>query len=232
MEAEYEISLQELFSIVWNKIWLIILCMIIGAGIGFSVSKFIITPTYSSKVSMYVNNSKDRTEAALNINDINASQKLVATYIEILKSDTVLNKAIEEMALNYTTGQLRNMISASSVNGTEILEVKVISEDPEEAAEIANTLAKVAPAEIIRVVQAGNVELLDQAMVNHIPVGPNTKINTLIAALVGMLVSVIGVLGVELFDNRIKSADDLRKKYDLPVLGVIPDILEASKETK
>lgn len=61
-----------------------------------------IDSTYTSKVSMYVNNNKERVEPLININDINASQKLVATYIEILKSDVVLSKVINQLELSYT----------------------------------------------------------------------------------------------------------------------------------
>lgn len=232
MEAENEISLQEIIMVLWHKAWLILLCLIIGGVTAFCVSRFFIAPTYSSKISMYVNNNKNRVESDLNINDLNVSQKLVSTYIEILKSDKVLNKTIDEMALPYSAEELRGMISAASVNGTEILEVKVTTKDPQEAADIANTLSEVAPPEIIRVVKAGDVQLIDEAVPNTQPVAPNTLINTLIGMLLGLVLSVLLVLVLEMLDISVKSAEDLRKRYDIPVLGSIPDILEANKHIK
>lgn len=65
----------------------------------------------------------------------------------------VLSKVIDQLGLSYTIYALRNRIAASALNNTEILQVKVTSTDPEEAAAIANTLASLAPPEIIRVVQ-------------------------------------------------------------------------------
>lgn len=231
-EQELEISLQEIVLILWKKAWIIMLCLIIGAAAGFSVSRFIIKPTYSSRVSMYVNNnSKDRADGGLNINDINASQKLVATYIEILKSEVVLNDVITQMGLNYTAGELKRMISANALNNTEILEIKVTSQSPEEAAAIANKIAEIAPPQIIRVVQAGGVQLIDKAQVNLNPVAPNTKRNIAIGAAIGMILAMGVILLLALLDNRIKSEEELSKRYNLPVLGTIPDILDAIEQT-
>ena len=229
MEKEMEISLLEIVTILWHKVWIIILCILIGGAVGFGISRYMIEPTYTSKISLYVNNNKDRLESQLNINDINASQKLVATYIEILKSDVVLSKVIDEMELPYTNQELRERIEASALNNTEILEVKVTTTDPDEAAAIANTLAELAPSEIIRVVQAGDVQLIDVAIPNTDPVAPNTGLNTIIGALLGAVIACLGVLITAMLDTRVKSEEDLQKQFDLPVLGVIPDILEAIK---
>lgn len=229
MEKEMEISLVEIITILWRKAWLIVLCMVLGGALGFGVSYYAIEPTYTSRISMYVNNNTDRLDSQLNINDINASQKLVATYIEILKSDVVLDKVIAEMGLPYSSDALRGMITANALNSTEILQVKVTSTDPEEAAAIANTLAKLAPPEIIRVVQAGGVQLIDEAVVNTRPVAPNIQLNSIIGVLLGAVISALGVLVAAMLDTRVKSEEDLQKQYEIPVLGVIPDILEAMK---
>lgn len=229
MEKETEISLLEIIAILWQKAWVIVLCILLGGTLGFGISRYMIHPTYTSRISMYVNNNTDRTESQLNINDINASQKLVTTYIEILKSDVVLSKVISQMDLPYTNKELKNMISANALNNTEILEVKVTSKDPEEAAAIANALAELAPPEIIRVVQAGGVQLIDKAVPQMEPVAPNIKLNSVIGALLGAVIATIAVLLIAMLDTRVKSEEALQKQYDLPVLGVIPDILEAMK---
>ena len=229
MEKEIEISLLEIITILWHKAWIIVLCILLGGTLGFGISRYMIDPTYTSRISMYVNNNTNRVESQLNINDINASQKLVATYIEILKSDVVLDKVISQMALTYTNQELREMIAANALNNTEILEVKVTSKDPEEAAAIANTLSELAPPEIIRVVQAGGVQLIDEAVPQMEPVAPNIKLNSVIGALLGAVIASIAVLMAAMLDTRVKSEEDLQKQYELPVLGVIPDILEAIK---
>ena len=174
----------------------------------------------------------ERENTIANLNDINASQKLVSTYIEILKSDNVLSKVITETGFTYTPEQIRKMLTASAVNGTEIFEVKITTEDANEAAVIANTIAAVAPEEIIRVVKAGSVELIDEAVPATSPSSPNVLLNTIIGLLLGGVLSVLGVLVAEMLDNRIKTEDDLKKGYDFPILGTIPDLEDAATRIK
>ena len=232
MEETNEISLQEIFMILWNKVWVIILCTLIGGVAAFGISAFVLDPTYTSRVSMYVNSNTERENTIASLNDINASQKLVSTYIEILKSDNVLSKVITETGFHYTPEQIRKMLTASAVNGTEIFEVKITTEDANEAAVIANTIAAVAPEEIIRVVKAGSVDLIDEAVPATKPSSPNVLLNTIIGLMLGGVLSVLGVLVAEMLDNRIKTEDDLKKGYDFPILGTIPDLEDAATRIK
>lgn len=232
MEETNEISLQEIFMILWNKVWVIILCTLIGGVAAFGISAFVLDPTYTSRVSMYVNSNTERENTIANLNDINASQKLVSTYIEILKSDNVLSKVITETGFTYTPEQIRKMLTASAVNGTEIFEVKITTKDANEAAVIANTIAAVAPEEIIRVVKAGSVELIDEAVPATSPSSPNVLLNTIIGLMLGGVLSVLGVLVAEMLDNRIKNEDDLKKAFDFPILGTIPDLEDAATRIK
>lgn len=232
MEETNEISLQEIFMILWNKVWVIILCTLIGGVAAFGISAFVLDPTYTSRVSMYVNSNTERENTIASLNDINASQKLVSTYIEILKSDNVLSKVITETGFNYTTEQIRKMLTASAVNGTEIFEVRITTKDANEAADIANTIAAVAPEEIIRVVKAGSVELIDEAVPATSPSSPNVLLNTIIGLMLGGVLSVLGVLVTEMLDNRIKHEDDLKKAFDFPILGTIPDLEDAATRIK
>ncbi len=224
MEETKEITLQEIFEIVWGKAWVIILMTLIGGISGYCVSYFLVEPTYTAHISMYVNNNTNKESTVANLNDINASQKLVSTYIEILKSDTVLGRVLEETELPYTIRQLREQVTASSINGTEIFEVKVTTTDPEKAATLANTIAQVAPNEIIRVVKAGSVELIDKAVPATAPTSPNIMMNTIIGVMLGGIISVLAILVVAMLDNRIKSEEELKKHYTLPVLGGIPNL--------
>lgn len=106
MEETNEITLQEIFMILWEKVWIIALAVVIGGAAAFSVSAFVLEPTYTSRISMYVNNNTNRETTVANINDINASQKLVSTYIEILKSDNVLGKVAEATGLGIHQDKL------------------------------------------------------------------------------------------------------------------------------
>lgn len=54
------------------------------------------------------------------------------------------------------------MVNVSVVSDTQLLEVLVTSTNPELACKIANSFAKVAPTEIVRITKAGGVEVVDR----------------------------------------------------------------------
>ena len=48
------IDLVEIFYLLLNHWWQIFLCLVLGAGIAFGVTKFLITPKYEATSSIYI----------------------------------------------------------------------------------------------------------------------------------------------------------------------------------
>jgi chain length determinant protein EpsF len=67
-----------------------------------------------------------------------------------------------------------------------------------------------------------NVAVIKVASEPVDPSKPNTKINMILAILVGMLLSVAAALGVEFVDRRIRSAKDIELFLGIPNLGSVP----------
>ena len=93
--TEYEINLKEIFHML-QKRWALITGVTVAALIiSVIVSFFILTPIYEASTTMIVS-YKQNQESVMTYNDLQTSQKLVATYTEIVKServsDTVINK--------------------------------------------------------------------------------------------------------------------------------------------
>ena len=96
------------------------------------VSLFMLPRKYTSSVSLYVNNlTSVSLTGDVNINDINASQKLVDTYIVILQDDDVLQQVADQLSTPMTVGELSGVISMQSVNQTEVLQISAETVSPE-----------------------------------------------------------------------------------------------------
>ena len=61
-------------------------------------------------------------------------------------------------------------------------------------------------------------------MVSSSPISPNVNKTTLIALAIGVLGTYAVFVIVRVLDNKVKSADDIVRMLDIPVLGVIPDL--------
>ena len=100
MSAEYyTIDLLHIVKRVWHYIWAVALASLLAAVIGFCCASFLIAPTYSSSVMLYVNNtslSLGGADFTISSSQISAAQSLVDTYSVILKSRTTLELVKEK----------------------------------------------------------------------------------------------------------------------------------------
>jgi capsular exopolysaccharide synthesis family protein len=72
--------------------------------------------------------------------------------------------------------------------------------------------------------QGTNIQIIDKAEVPGSPVLPNTRRDLLVAALGGFLLALGIAFGVEYFDSRIKSPEEIKTHLGLPFLGLVPSV--------
>lgn len=223
VDDDYDtIDLLEVLEVVRQHILIIVLVTVIAAAVGFGFSRFVMVPQYEASALMIVNTRQDTT-ANVTSDQINSATKLVSTYSIIIKSDTVLQQVISNLGLTLTYDQLKERVTVSAVDDTQVMQITVRSDNPEWARQVCEQITTISPNVILESVEAGSVKLISQAAVTPEPVSPNVMRNTAIAALLGLVASIGIVVLRELLDNKIKSEDDVRKYLDLPVVGVIPD---------
>ena len=87
-----------------------------------------------------------------------------------------------------------------------------------------NTIAKIAPDEIVKIVNAGGANVVDWAKVPTRPSAPNKKKNIIIGAVAGFVVSFSLFFIYELFDTTITNSRDIEREFDIPVLGTVPKL--------
>jgi len=223
MEQTLEIDIKEIFAALLRKIWMVILAAVIGVVLFYGYTAYFVTPMYRASVSIYVNNTNAQSQSGITSSDLATSQKLVNTYVNILKSDRVLDKVIKAADLDLSASEVRKMLEASAMNGTEMFQVDVSNPDPEVAAEIANAITTVAPAEIAEIVVGSSTKIVDHAKIPEKPYAPNRMRNAVIGGVVGVLLAAVVTVLQVMLDVRIKDEHDLRSISQAPVLGVIPN---------
>lgn len=216
------IDLLEVLDIVRRRILVILLTTIVTAAVGFVVSAFVLVPQYEASALMIVNTRQDAT-ANVTSDQINSATKLVSTYSIIIKSDTVLQQVIDNLGLTLTYSELKERVTVTAVDDTQVMQITVRSDNIEWARQVCEQITKISPNVILESVEAGSVKLISQAAANPDPVSPNVMRNTAVAGLLGLVLSMGVVILREMLDNKIKSEEDIRKYLDLPVIGVIPD---------
>ena len=225
----YPHNLAKLFL---KKIWIILLCVIIGGGALYSYTYFFVQKQYSTSVTLYVNNSTlANNSETITSNDLSVAQSLVDAYTVIISSNTVMQKVIDEADENLTIAELSNMIRLEAQSGTSLFKVYVTNTNPIEATNIANTIANVVTDQMPKIIEGSSVQIVDEARVPEYSVSPNYKVNAMVGMLIGLFVSVSIIFIRAIINNHVVTTENITD-WGYPVLGNIPDFNDSSLKKK
>lgn len=221
-------DIRKIIAMLLRKWPFIVITAFIFTVVFYVYSSVYITPIYSAQATMIVNKSQYQAseQNQMSYSDILLTQKLVKSYILIMKSDTNIELVKKEIGTELTVGQLKSYVKISGVGETEVLKINVENKDPVLAQSIANALVKVSPATIIRVIKAGSAEVIDTAKVPAKPVKPVVWQYAAIGTMLGLMLSVALIFLRDFFDNTFKTEDDVRNVLDLPVITSLPEIMK------
>jgi capsular polysaccharide biosynthesis protein len=215
-ETSDEISILELFQLLFRYIWLIIVLTLVGGVIAFSVSTFILEPTYVASSTVYIRPRVN--DGQISTGELAANARLANTYAEIARSNAVLRN-ITVSGFNVT--QLRNSISISAVRDTEIMRFSSTTTSPTSSATIVNQVVNAFISEVYEIIEIENLYVIDQAEPNYNKVGPNVLLNTLIGLVLGGMVSIGIIFLITMIDNTLSSREQVEALLEVPVLGEI-----------
>ena len=162
---------------------------------------------------------------------------LLQTEIETIQSGAILSRVIEQLKLRERWGQryatlstgeevdlLKHRIDIRPAGRTQLLEIRVFSEGPKEAAEIANAIVESYVAYNSERLRAGllpgqvlRVEILDRAVPALHPARPNRPLNIFIGAVAGVVTGIFTGIVVGLLSFWRARAMALRETCSTPI---------------
>lgn len=216
---EIEIDLTELIKLMFQKIWIIILCFVVFGAIAFAGTKFLMTPKYSSSSMIYV---LTQTEEETSLSDIQMGEKLTVDFITLAKSRPVIETVNKKLGLGYTYEKLEEMVEVTNPEDTRILKFTVEHEDPEVARDIANAMSEAAIDRVASVMNVDEPNIVEEAVAAKKPSSPSVLKNTVIGAMLGAILAVGIILLRFLMNDTIQTEEDVRKYLDLHTLAAIP----------
>ncbi len=230
---EETISLKELMQTLRKRMTLIVLITVAAMVLSGAVSFFVLTPIYQSTTQLLVNQSKDE-QLAYNPSEIQTNLQLINTYNQIMTSPRILDKVVADLDLDMTASQLKDKINVESAKDSQVVNVTVQDPDPNQAAAIANKVAEVFEKDIVDLMNVDNVNTLTKAEVGPkaSPVKPQPLLNIAIAAVVGLMLGVGIAFLLEYLDNTVKTAEDIEKLLELPMLGAVANIEDQKIQRK
>lgn len=225
-QEEREIDVFRLLQILWKRAWLIVAVALICGIVAYAYSAVFITPTYRSYFTAYVNNRVENYEGngSTTTSDLNASIGLTYLYQDIIVSRSVLMDAAQECGLDYSYKKLSSMVSTEVSDDSALISVYVVDTDPALATRLATAIAKVAPGHVERMRDGSSMRILDEPVQPTNKFAPSNTKYAMLGAVLGFVLCVAVVLVVDLINDKVEDADELERRHNLVVIGIIPDL--------
>ena len=231
---EKEINIADLFWLAWRRLWILILAMLICAGLALTYCKVIAEPTYKATASVLVTNGAivgevQSTGEKVAASDISASLYLAATITDILKTPDVYMMLSDKLGGEYTYAQL--MGGFTIVRRSEeslFVDLVFISSDPQEAMRVCNAFAKIACEYVPEVIPYAYARITATATKANLN-SPQTTMTTMVAAIIGAAIAYVIVFIIEYTNSTIKGEEELVARYNIPLLGTVPDFENAEE---
>jgi len=215
---------------ILHKHWILIVATTltgITAGAGASI---LATPVYDATTQLYVSvRGESRAVGELAQGSTLALQS-VSTYASIVRTESVLGPVVEELGLDETSAELAPQVRASAPMDQSLVTVTVSRDDPQQAAAIADAIARSLTDVVENDLEASPVEgapslvsltTVQRAVVPAAPVSPRVPLNVALGALIGLALGAAIAILRSTLDTRVHSLTDIEQTVDAPLLGGI-----------
>lgn len=215
------ISIKEILvtlRIHWKIIIIITLCSTLIATF---FTFFIVTPKYEAKTKVFIGKQEGSNES-YNQSDVEMYQKLMSTYSELIKTKDLISTALDTVDTDISVEEVLDNLSVVNVIDTQILQIKLIGEDPIEARNVVAAITNEFISKATNLVKNSNISIVEKVTIPQKPVIPNKKFNIIIAFLLGSVGSIGLSFILEYLDNTFKNKEQVEEELKIPVIGVIP----------
>ncbi len=242
-EKETEIDWMNVLTAILRRWWIVLICLIVGAGTGYGLGTMAYVPTYESRAVYVVSYSGDNYNN--NASALAASSSFMPGILynctEILSQNKFfqliaddLNEGLAPGAPGYISpATVQSCIRYSYTAETgSLIYVTVNTGNPELTDRIIHSVIAHLTGYIGETYILAGKDTMEFSLVNtpekpNGPVASNTK--TMYTALGGVLLAgacIVILALISILDDRIKKEEDLKNRFNAPVLGTIPNFFD------
>lgn len=180
---------------------------------------FITVPIYEATSQIYVVNSQD---SVINLSDLQIGSYLTSDYQWVFQVWEVNQTVIDNLNLTYSVKQMRDNLTVKNPSNTRVLTITFASTDAKEAAAVANEYAMVASRYISDSMLTNKPTIISVALEPINPVRPRKALLIAICTFLTCIISIWCLFIGYICDDKLKTADDLKKYMEIDPLAEIP----------
>lgn len=214
LKDKVSIELHSIVRDVLKNIWIIILAALTGLMISFIIKHSVYVPEYTSKATLVVNSKIGNSSS---VTSVAVSSQMAGVFAEVF-----VQPSMRDRAANYLGESFSASISASVLEGTNVLEVYVTAKTPQKAYRNLCAVLAVYPEISDSVFSNAVIDILKMPYIpkapsNSMPESNETMIVGGITAVVFALIVFLSVIR-----DTVKSEEAFNAKIDDKLIGIIP----------
>ena len=220
------IDLVKLILYILERAWIIAFCAELGFGAMFWYANHSSSDTFTASGTLYVTNGEvtgDRFHLSEKA-DFEAALALIDQYKVVLKSQQVMEKIVDYLDEKYPGINAKFILTSlkfSSVSESGLVSVKSTTDDPVLSTDIANAVIDIAPEELLSIMQAGTIKVVDYAIDPVLPDAKDTMRKGMMGAMAGAVAAGGVLFLLFLMNSRVHDTKEMTELYVPPILASI-----------
>lgn len=215
-----EIEIMDLVFILIRR-WRIIASVMVPVvilGVVFAITR---PSIYKSETTLIVS-SGAQYSARVDQNEMTTNQKLVSTYTEIARSESIMRNVIKKLDLGSTPTQVAKKVKVSPVGDTEFIRISYTDADPRIAMLLVDEVSREFINRVRQVMNVQNLRVADKAELGKLEPKKRALILAISIVLGGML-GVFAAFVVEFLHSKLRKPEDIERVLGASVLANIPE---------
>lgn len=216
------IKIDDIIKVLKKRWKMIFSITIILTIVSIIFSFYIVSPEYETSTKVFIGKENSQ-NTNYSDNDISMYQKLLKTYAEVIKTNDLVENAIDKNALNVTSEEVLQGLTVTPENDTQILEINYVSKDRVLAKDVLDAITNEFIESSTQLIPNGNVKIIEDIKIPDGPISPNKHMYIAIAFLLGLMISIGLSFLLEFMDNTVSTEKQLEQVLGMSVIGTIPN---------
>lgn len=225
-------TMLDYLQLIRNKLWLVIVFVLISCITTFCAYKALVTPLYSASSELVINSITKSAEGQI-YSDVTMNLNLVETYKEILKSDHIMSSMVAaHPEFNMSASELKKKLKVSSTDKTQVIKLALEESSYVQAANEVNAVVEQFIELIPTLMELHNVKILNEAntALHPAPINASVMMNVVISFFVSLMLALGTLLFFENINKTLRTEKDVEYYIGLPVITTIETIRKKDVE--
>jgi capsular polysaccharide biosynthesis protein len=223
-------ELRDYLRILRKRGWIIILTTLLTAAAAWGFSQ-LQTVEYKSTISVFVRPERIDNGTLL------ATKQILRGFVRYIDSLNFSQRVINQLALDMKPDTLKGKVTIASKDEDYIIQIDVVDSDPAQSERVALEWAN----QFVQWRDQDNLkqrkeDRVDANIVQNPTTGkfrPQTSLNVVAGAIIGLLLGVVIVFFLEAIESNIlRSPDDVERVLGTTVIGAIPATATENARTR